>query len=291
MAQAGLAAVHDTFEFGRDGVTMPLRVAMDGSTFTDTLETGMVRGTGQSVEGFEGPYNGRSLADKELLEMPHAQVDKGTMDASLPVAVERLQRNPQWLDLSDKYLVLIGATSEMGHQVSTFKVQTIGIARPSPKWAELLEAARASAGTFTYPICDGSEGADAMTATPELANWLTSLYPDKQLIVYSGIYQDGEAFVRASVAMDAIVASLAQRRVIPPALAYIDTPTHVHVVPEHCATLSSTYYNERTGWQKVLQFVSGARLLRPVEYSKSPQGCSWCARQLLLFVDGGQIEL
>jgi hypothetical protein len=56
----------------------------------------------------------------------------------------------------------------------------IGIARPSGKWAGLLEAARLSSGTFTYPISDGSEGVDAMKAAPELANWLTSLYPEKQ---------------------------------------------------------------------------------------------------------------
>ena len=57
----------------------------------------------------------------------------------------------------------------------------IGIARPSGKWAGLLEAARLGSGTLTYPISDGSEGVDAMDATPELANWLTSLYPHKQV--------------------------------------------------------------------------------------------------------------
>ncbi len=57
----------------------------------------------------------------------------------------------------------------------------IGIARPSGKWAGLLDAARLGSGTFTYPISDGSEGVDAMKATPELANWLTSLYPEKQV--------------------------------------------------------------------------------------------------------------
>lgn len=94
-----------------------------------------------------------------------------------------------------------------------------------------------------------------MKATPELANWLTSLYPEKQvcpiappynlnlyccwatmlmntvssaknglfgtslrwqLIVASYIYQDGEAFVRASLAMDAIVQALIERRSVAP---------------------------------------------------------------------------
>ena len=86
-----------------------------------------------------------------------------------------------------------------------------------------------------------------MVATPELANWLTSLYPDKQLIIASYIYQDGEAFVRASVAMDAIVQAVEERRSVTTALAYIDTPTHVHVVPNNCAEISSSYYAERAG--------------------------------------------
>ena len=36
------------------------------------------------------------------------------MDQTLCDAIAKLQANPDWLDLSDKYFVLIGATSEMG---------------------------------------------------------------------------------------------------------------------------------------------------------------------------------
>jgi hypothetical protein len=38
----------------------------------------------------------------------------------------------------------------------------------------------------------------------------------RQLIVASYIYQDGEAFVRASLAMDAIVQALIERRSVAP---------------------------------------------------------------------------
>lgn len=98
-------------------------------------------------------------------------------------------------------------------------------------------------------------------------------------IIASYIYQDGEAFVRASVAMDAIVQAVEARRAVPTALAYIDTPTHVHVVPSNCAETSSRYYEDRSGWQKALQLIPGAGLLQPVVYSDAPKGtsggCPW----------------
>ena len=114
LAQAGLAAAHDLFEFGRDGATVPLRVAMDGSTYTGTLDTGVIQGTGSPGGELMVPYEGRDYRGNDLMKLLRAQADKGTMDETLCAAISRLQANPEWLDLSDKYFVLIGATSEMG---------------------------------------------------------------------------------------------------------------------------------------------------------------------------------
>ena len=81
------------------------------------------------------------------------------------------------------------ATFSVIHQSQKHGAHVAAIARPSGKWLPLLETARQSAGTLTYPMADGSEGADAMESTPELANWLASLYPTKQLVICSYIYQ------------------------------------------------------------------------------------------------------
>jgi len=66
------------------------------------------------------------------------------MDESVSAAIAKLQANPAWLDLSGKYFVLIGATSEMGPLkfLLSHGANVIGIARPSGKWAGLLETAR-----------------------------------------------------------------------------------------------------------------------------------------------------
>jgi hypothetical protein len=81
-------------------------------------------------------------------------------------------------------------------------------------------------------------GADALMDTPEIINWLVELFKshplvtNKTLHMYSGIYLDGGMFVRASMSMEMIVSECTKR--LPnhklPALLYIDTPSHAHIV-------------------------------------------------------------
>ena len=107
-------------------------------------------------------------------------------------------------------------------------------------------------------------GRHAALQTPELANWLTGLFPDKQLVICCYIYQDGEAFVRASVAMDAIIKAVSARRAVKPAIAFIDTPTHVHCVPDTAdagdfkigcvSRVSAALYAGAPLWQKALRW-------------------------------------
>ena len=51
----------------------------------------------------------------------------------------------------------------------------------------------------------GFAGADVLEQVPEVAHWLQNLMPDKRFYIHSLIYLDGEKYVRASVAMDAII--------------------------------------------------------------------------------------
>lgn len=72
MAMAGLDAAHDIFEFGRDGVCMPLRTAMDGTTFSGSLETGTVKGTGERGGELVVPFGGVDYSGPELIGEPAA---------------------------------------------------------------------------------------------------------------------------------------------------------------------------------------------------------------------------
>ena len=62
--------------------------------------------------------------------------------------------------------------------------------------------------------------------------------------------------------MEAIVAAVTERRAIPPALAYIDTPTHVHVVPSGC--MSAQPQPEEAAAEAML-IPTQASLLRSVQ--------------------------
>ena len=82
-------------------------------------------------------------------------------------------------------------------------------------------------------------GGDCTSQTGELAAWIVGLYATHPQVmgtgplnIYTGLYLDGEGFVRASVASDLLVSEISRQRG-PTAvnLLYIDTPTHAHVVP------------------------------------------------------------
>jgi len=85
-------------------------------------------------------------------------------------------------------------------------------------------------------------GADAMMQVPEIAQWLGDLLPDKKLYIASLIYLDGEMYVRASVAMDAIIEIVTAHRQQSTGLIYIDTPSSVNLVPASCKAKAQEIY-------------------------------------------------
>jgi len=91
-------------------------------------------------------------------------------------------------------------------------------------------------------------GADAMTQVPEIADWLCKLLPDKTFYIASLIYLDGEKYVRASVAMDAIIDIVTKQRQQSTGLIYIDTPSSVNLVPTSCKAKAQQIYAEAPFW-------------------------------------------
>jgi hypothetical protein len=96
-------------------------------------------------------------------------------------------------------------------------VIAIDINRPHV-WSSLLALARSSSGTLTFPLSaeqstlqddDASiaaaAGANLLTQTPEILDWLRGVFPKEPLVVGAYAYLDGELHVRVSLAMDAII--------------------------------------------------------------------------------------
>jgi hypothetical protein len=280
LAAAGLDAAYEAFEFHREGQVHPLPVAMDGKTYPGTFETGSVKGAGSTARSWGIPYTGpnglgkASYGPADTARLLQHWAEYGTVAPSVAGQLQRLAEHEEWLDLTGRVFVLIGATSEMGplEFLLAHNATVVGIARPSGKWRKLLETARGLAGEFVYPVAAGCDGADALTQTPELATWLSGLFPKQDLTVCCYIYQDGEAFVRASVAMDAIVRALGTRRASPPQLAFIDTPTHVHHLKGgREEQLSAVLRKAAPCWQRALGQASGS-LLQPTVFTPLAAG-------------------
>ena len=255
MARAGLQAAHTLFNFRRRGCEeMPLTQACKEHTFTGSYVTGSSDQQSKSKLLFSGvPYQGKEYRDKELVKLVQRFAKEGQAEPSFAASIEEVVLSETLVGdtgLRQHVFILIGATSEMGPTQTLLDLGAtiVALARPASKrapkkWSNLLQRANASPGTMLFPTksADGSivtAGCDALTDTPEIINWLVELYRShplvqgKRLHVYSGIYLDGGKFVRASVAMEMILSELTLRLPPnnPPALLYIDTPSHAHVV-------------------------------------------------------------
>jgi len=205
----------------------------------------------------------------------------GSAEHSLSATMRECDAHPEWFNLKDQAFVLIGATSEMGplEPLLAAGATVVAIARKdnpkrASKWTKLLEKAKNSPGTLICPLsaADSSPasaemistmaplaGADATADLPGLIQWLLSSDMKKALggkpvSIYNGIYLDGEGFVRASVAMEAVVAAYLQQG-LKPTLLYIDTPSHAHVVPADVKKASEAHRLKSSTFYKVLATV------------------------------------
>jgi hypothetical protein len=268
MAKAGLDCVKDTMLFIRDGdESISVGAAMLEGKFTGSFETGTVAGRGTLT-------NPQSRGDAGFLKQLRGFVESGNMEASCEQSVQSVLEHPEWLDLRGVSFIMLGATSEMGPLSFLLErgATVVAVARSgkdAKKWQPLLDMAASSPGTLIYPTTDGIPGADCLTQAPELANWLSALDLGSRVYIGCYIYLDGESFVRASAAMDAIACAVtARRKARFPShplcgLAYIETPSNYHAIPAHCKTISRGYLKNAPIWQKLLLTMG---MLKPLKF-------------------------
>ncbi|CAM9682242.1 unnamed protein product [Heterosigma akashiwo] len=245
-AQAGMDWAYNNFEFIRDGQTMSLKQAMD---LKGTFGTGHLKGEKPKVNTRELEINhkGKVLRGAAIIAQVQAWARYGTIEPSCRDAILRVLENQnEWLDLSDRYFVLLGAGSAMGPYPLLMALGANVIAVDLDReavWARLMAVARDSPGTLTFPLkldmpagtieADYAKyaGCNLFTQTPEIANWLCEVHRREKLVVGSYAYLDGALHVQVSLAMDAIVSKLvAKRGPHNVALAYLCTPTDCHVI-------------------------------------------------------------
>ncbi|GMH63005.1 hypothetical protein TL16_g03606, partial [Triparma laevis f. inornata] len=257
IAEAGLEQMHSSFEFiNPDGSSCSFEEAMSAKN-KNKFETGFIEGSRvKPAPSLSVPYKGKQLAGDALKKQVAEWVSYGTIEQSAGDAINKVIDNPTWMDLSDKYFVMLGAGSAMG----PFKVLmalganiiAIDLDRPGI-WKNLISTARASPGTITFPMkkpqksCKNDDelffnsGSNLFTETPMIKDWLLSLYPGKEFVVGSYAYLDGALHVQVSLAMDAICKALSEQRKA--TLAYLCTPTDAHLCTKEANDAAKKEYN------------------------------------------------
>jgi len=236
-------------------------------------------------------------------------VKKDVIEPSCGAAMAQVVKTKKWLDLSDQYVVLLGAGSAMGPLLVLLALGANVIAidicpkafgmssedadyRRRGPWKGplaggrdgLIEACEKTCGSLTVPlprpqkdmsmeeICTEA-GCNLLTQPAQIANWLMTIYPGKQLTIGAYAYLDGERFVKLSMAMDAIIIKMTQERKPPSALAYLCTPTDVHVVPAAAKEAGRANLAKSPLWQQLLRILPGPQRTVPNKYVKVEDDC------------------
>ncbi len=262
-ARVGLAAAWGELPFVRGSKSLALADAMQAPQ--RRFQTLQLRGGGDSAPApWTVPHQGRELSGDALAKQIDRWEKAGVCEAAHASAMRDCLAHPEWFDLYDQHLVLLGAGSEAGPLawLAKWRANLVGIdlARAAT-WKRIAATVAAGNATLTAPVAHGQPldaahaGADLLADTPEIAAWLASL--GQPLSIANLAYLDGERHVRVSLAMDAISATLcaADART---QLAYMATPTDVFAVPEELARDVMRRYAERGVVKKLVQF--GARL-------------------------------
>jgi hypothetical protein len=282
----GLASVHRRFVVGLDGAELPLDQAFGAGDVTGSppgvasgrppgLHTASVVGTAAyGGPGLVVPYRGARLTGADLDRQLDSWLRTGVAEESFATAIRAVVANPQWLDLRDLTVVVLGAGAEMGPLQSLLRWGAHVVAVDLPRfetWNRLIGLTRGTSGRMSVPTSRwlpssasddeiaAAAGADLLTQGPDVLTWLAAVPGPMTLGNY--VYADGALHVRAAVAVDALTVALAGQRA-DLSLAFLATPTDVFPVPQDVVDEAWRRYEGRTALRRLGRLGTGGRLLR-----------------------------
>eukprot|EP00035_Acanthoeca_spectabilis_P038059 m.49751 g.49751 ORF g.49751 m.49751 type:complete len:541 (+) comp8979_c0_seq1:2527-4149(+) len=275
IATRGLQALHDEFEYVHpNGTRVKLREVENGpQAGVPPLYTTILEGRMSPKDGPDMLYDQRRIREERLVAKLKQWVDYGVAEEMVYRAIASMNKlgHEDFEALTEKFVfVLLGATSEMG-PVSTLLnmgFTVVCVARNGRKLNALMRRMDKLAGELVVPLnkpqreCQDNDelfeaaGADILTQTPELIDWISGLFPDSTMVVDSLAYLDGEAGVRVCVAMDAIAAGVLKRRKEgTTALAYLLSPATAYPTDAESYEKRVQRYENR-GWSASLLWLS-----------------------------------
>ena len=271
IARDGLASLHERMRWNDEHGDHPLTEAFDAEATELGSET--IVGEGEPERFLSIPYAGRRLAGEDLRRRVAQWVDEGVIDPTCGEAVSLVIDNPDWLDLSDRTVVVLGAAAEMGPLRSLLRWGASVAAVDLPRrelWSQLLRDTRRLAGSVTLPVRPGSgdveqrTGGDLIHDLASVTRWVEQI--EGPIVLGNYVYADGETNVRVSMAVDALTQRVVQAKGSDDvALAFLATPTDVFAVPGDAVERSVENYARRhtAKYLRVpLRTVSGGKLLR-----------------------------
>ena len=273
IATGGLEALHGRMRWASPDGDHPLSDVFADHRRADDLASETVRGESVPERTLSVPYAGERLSGDALRRRLDLWVEAGTIEPTCAEAVSLVVDNPDWLDLSDRTVVVLGAAAEMGPLRSLLRWGADVAAVDLPRkelWERLIRDTKQRAGTVTLPARPGDQplaaraGGDLVHDLAAVTRWVTAL--DGPLVIGNYVYADGETNLRVSMAVDALTRQVVDAKGVGDvALAFLATPTDVFAVPGAAVARSvDSYARRRTS--KVLRVplrtISGGRLLR-----------------------------
>ena len=297
-ARAGLDAAWENLVFARaGGPPATLREASADAELGQALHSLKLAGEGaERPAPWQVPLRGEMLSGAPLAAKIDDWEARGVVEPSAAASLHRCLRHPEWFDLSDRNIVLLGAGSEAGplQWLARWRANIVAVdlAR-APLWQRIAGVVAEGNARLVVPLrrsatadaasmdwCENA-GVDLLTEAPRVIGWLRGLAAEHGPLDIAALgYLDGERHVRLSLAMDMVQAALceADSRT---SLAWMATPTDVFAVPEATARRAMAAYEERPvlqrGLEAPLRLASGDRLFHPnVErIERSSSGLGW----------------
>lgn len=260
IAEHGLQKAHQLFEFHRDGSKVSMKDLMN-IPHIHRLYSVTIKGQSSQVPEWYIPYHGQKLQGQSLIEQLDRWEQQGIIEPSHAKALKEVQAHPEWFDLSDRTLVLFGAGSEAGPLtwLSKWKANIVAIDLPNEKvWSRILKTIQQGNATLIAPAAEdltqtdqlaSDLGANLLTQTPEIAQWLAEMPEHLDLAAIA--YLDGEKHVRVAMAMDAIMQYVSTQKP-DSSLMFMCTPTDIYAVPHQVMAIAQQKVKKRSSLEKLL---------------------------------------
>ncbi|MDQ4144728.1 MAG: hypothetical protein M3198_13485, partial [Actinomycetota bacterium] len=179
IASDGLDEARSAFTFERDGENMSLDEAF-APVGADRFRTEVVEGKGEREAELVIPYGGQDLRGDYLRGRLDTWRDEGRIEPSTAAAVAAVMDNPEWLDLRDVRVALLGAASEMGplEKLTRWGAEIVAVDLPKKHlWERILGFTRSGAGRMHVPVgrdvtnardLADAAGADLLADAPDI---------------------------------------------------------------------------------------------------------------------------